>query len=103
MEKAQMPQAFYAVKKPTPVKRPNNRKKKCEVKLKESEQDNLSFGKFTPFYTLDTLNAVGGGLANYYIRVFARQNASMQGLLVDSESDNVYAASRNIAPALHKI
>ena len=91
MEKAQMPQASYAVKKPTPPQRPTSRKKKGKPKIEETAQDHLGFSKFSPFYTLSTLNAVGGSLANYYIRVYARQNASMQGLLVDSKSNEIYA------------
>lgn len=91
MEKAQMPQAAYAVKKPAPVKKPGNRKKKSTPKAAEAELDNSIVGKFSPFYTLQTLNAVSGNLANFYIRVFARQHASMQGLLVDAESDKTYA------------
>ena len=59
-------------------------------RIEEAKQANMDFAEFSPFYTLATLNAVGGSLANYYIRIFARQNASMQGLLVDSEHNETY-------------
>ena len=91
MEKAQMPQATYEVRTPTPMKRPSGKRKKYAAEVEMAKLDEQRFGKFSPFYTLQTLNAVGGRLANFYIRVFARQHASMQGLLVDSESNEIYA------------
>lgn len=91
MEKAQMPQATYSVRKPTPMKKTSDKRKKRVAEIDTVETDEPCLGKFSPFYTLQTLNAVSGRLANFYIRVFARQHASMQGLLVDSESNEIYA------------
>ena len=82
-----MPQAAYSVRKPTPLKKGNRKRRTVEI----AEPEDSMCGKFSPHYTLKTLSAVSGRLANYYIRVFARQYASMQGLLVDAADNETYA------------
>lgn len=39
----------------------------------------------TPYYTVEELKAKHGRLANFHLRVFARQHSSMQGVLVWEE------------------
>lgn len=89
MEKANMPQAAYAVRKPTPM---NMKKLKGRRKAAvTAEQDDSCFEHPSPYYTLETIKAVRGELANFYIRVYARQHASMQGFLVDAKNNTTYA------------
>ena len=89
MEKANMPQAAYAVRKPIPM---TMKKTRGNRKVVESaEPDKSSMDKSSPYYTLDTINAVRGRVANFYIRVYARQHASMQGFLVDAKDNTTYA------------
>lgn len=89
MEKAKMPQAAYAVRKPTPMTVKNTKGKRKMVNM--AEPDDSYRGQSSPYYTLETINAVRGKLANFYIRVYARQHASMQGFLVDAKDNATYA------------
>ena len=89
MEKAKMPEAVYAVQKPTPMttkKTKGKGKTAATMASEDTSQDHSS-----PFYTLETIKAVKGKLANFYIRVYSRQHASMQGFLTDAKDNTTYA------------
>lgn len=89
MEKANMPQAAYAVRKPTPM---TMQKTWGKHKVVETvEPDTLSSDHSFPYYMIETIRAVRGKLANFYIRVYSRQYASMQGFLVDAKDNTTYA------------
>ena len=89
MEKANMPQAAYAVRKPTPMTMEKTRGKRKAVEA--MEPDNSSSDHSIPYYTLETIRAVRGKLANFYIRVYSRHYASIQGFLVDAKDNTTYA------------
>jgi len=87
MEQANMPQASFSLRKAFPL----NETKIQQKEAVQDELDNDTVYRSAPFYTLMTLKAIRGNLANYYVRVFARQHASMQGFLVDAENGATYA------------
>lgn len=89
MEKANMPQAAYAVRKPIPMtmKKSNG---SCKMVV-TAEADNSNLNRSSPYYTLETIKAIKGKLSNFYIRVYSRQYASMQGFLVDAKDRTTYA------------
>lgn len=89
MEKANMPQAAYALRKPIPM-RVKKSKSRCKAVV-PPELDNPTLERSYPYYTHETINAVRGKLANFYIRVYSRQYASMQGFLVDAKDNATYA------------
>ena len=54
-------------------------------------EDDAPLSKQPPFYSIETLRAAKGELANFYIRVYSRQHASMQGVLVNAKNNDTYA------------
>lgn len=45
----------------------------------------------TAVYTLDTMRPMRGKLASFYVRIYARQHASIQGLLIRADRDERHA------------
>lgn len=75
LDKAQVPQRDSILRKPVRTKKPR----------RQTGEDELSGGPvsaFTPYYTLSDLRVRRGKLASFYLRVYARRNVSMQGVLV---------------------
>lgn len=75
LDKAQVPQRDSILRKPVRAKKPR----------KQVDEDELStrpVSAFTPHYTLADLSVRKGKLASFYLRVYARQHASLQGVLV---------------------
>lgn len=78
LDKAQVSQRDSILRKST-------QKKEARKRVVEETLIGSPVSKFTPYYTLDDLKARKGKLASFYLRVYARQHASMQGVLVWAE------------------
>ena len=78
LDKAQVSQRDSILRKST-------QKKETRKRVVEETLIGSPVSKFTPYYTLDDLKARKGKLASFYLRVYARQHASMQGVLVWAE------------------
>ena len=87
MEKAQMPQSYVELSQAVPIQK---KRKRAKMAL-EKDVDDAPLSKQPPFYSIETLRAAKGELANFYIRVYSRQHASMQGVLVDAKNNDTYA------------
>lgn len=74
LDKTQAVQRDSALRKPV-------RSKKPRKQVDEDEMFARPVPAFAPYYTLADLSVRKGKLASFYLRVYARQHASLQGVL----------------------
>lgn len=77
MDRAEIPQAAMEMRR---AKKKPSKKKKPDAPMEEPTK----CYKDSPYYSLENLTAEKGIVANFYIRVYQRLNASMQGVLVSA-------------------
>lgn len=86
LERAQLLQSELDVRSAIPPKKRRGRKRKHPLVQEEAPLE-----RKTAAYPLDAMRPMRGKLASFYIRVFARQHASIQGVLIRADRDERHA------------
>lgn len=86
LERAQLLQSELDTRSVIPPKKRRGRKRKHPLVQEEPPLE-----RRTTAYPLDAMRPMRGKLASFYVRVFARQHASIQGVLVRADCEERYA------------